>query len=75
LLARHPASDTLALPLQALLYVRAKEVTERAKHYPWTFRTKLQLAAESVRWLTIRLANLDQRPWLAVSPASASQSA
>jgi hypothetical protein len=70
-LARHPAWDTLALPLRALLYVRAKDVTELAKHYPWTFRTKLQLAAELVRWLTVWLAGLDQRLWLAVDGAYA----
>jgi hypothetical protein len=33
-LARHPAWDTLALPLRALLYVRAKDVPKLAKHYP-----------------------------------------
>jgi hypothetical protein len=48
-LARHPAWDTLALPLRALLYVRAKDVPKLVKHYPWTFHTKLQLAAELVR--------------------------
>src|SRR5437660_684235 len=35
-LARQPAWDTLALPLRALLYVRAKDVPKLAKHYPWT---------------------------------------
>src|SRR5437588_658067 len=40
-LARHPAWDTLALPLRALLYVRAKDVPKLAKHYPWTFQSKL----------------------------------
>ena len=32
-LARHPAWDTLALPLRALLYVRAKDVPKLAKRY------------------------------------------
>lgn len=70
-LARHPAWDTLALPLRALLYVRAKDVPPLAKHYPWTFRTKLQLAAELVRWLNVWLANLDNKLWLAVDGAYA----
>jgi hypothetical protein len=70
-LARHPAWDTLALPLRALLYVRAKDVPKLAKHYPWTFRTKLQLAVELVRWLKVWLAGLDNRLWLAVDGAYA----
>src|SRR5882762_10202610 len=43
-LPRHPLWHTLALPLRALLYVRAKHVPKLAKEYPWEFRTKLQLA-------------------------------
>ncbi len=70
-LARHPAWDTLALPLRALLYVRAKDVPKLAKHYPWTFRTKLQLGVELVRWLTAWLAGLEQTLWLAVDGAYA----
>jgi hypothetical protein len=52
---RHPLWDTLSLPLRALLYVRAKDVPALAKVYPWEFRTKLDLAAELVRWLLIWL--------------------
>ncbi len=70
-LARHPLWDTLALPLRTLLYVRAKDVTELAKQYPWTFRTKLHLGVELVRWLTVWLAGLDRRLWLAVDGAYA----
>jgi hypothetical protein len=70
-LARHPAWNTLALPLRALLYVRAKDVPKLAKHYSWTFRTKLQLAAELVRWLKVWLCGLDNRLWLAVDGAYA----
>ena len=46
---RHPLLQTLALPLRALLYVRAKDVPALAKAYPWEFRTKLELAAELAR--------------------------
>jgi hypothetical protein len=70
-LARHPAWDTLALPLRALLYVRARDVPKLSKPYPWTFRTKLQLAVELVRWLTVWLAGLDKKLWLAVDGAYA----
>jgi hypothetical protein len=62
-LARHLAWSTLALPLRALLYVRAKDVPKLAKHYPWTFQTKLQLAAELVRWLKVCLGGLDNKLW------------
>jgi hypothetical protein len=70
-LACHPAWGTLALPLRALLYVRAKDVPKLAKHYPWTFHSKLQLAAELVRWLTVWLAGLGHGVWLAADGAYA----
>jgi hypothetical protein len=70
-LARHPAWDTLALPLRALLYVRAKDVPKLAEHYPWTFRSKLALAAELVRWLTVWLGRTGRALWLAVDGAYA----
>jgi DDE superfamily endonuclease len=70
-LARHPRWHTLALPLRALLYVRAKDVPELAKHYPWDFRTKLELAAELVGWLTAWLGGTGKALWLAVDGAYA----
>jgi len=70
-LAHHPAWGTLALPLHALLYVRAKDVPTLAKHYPWEFRTKLQLAAELVHWLTVWLASVGKAVWLVVDGAYA----
>jgi DDE superfamily endonuclease len=70
-LARHPLWQTLALPQRALLYVRAKDVPELAKAYPWTFRTKLQLAAELVGWLKIWLGGTGKALWLAVDGAYA----
>jgi hypothetical protein len=63
-LTRHPGWDALALPLRALLYVRAKDVPALAKAYPWTFRTKLELAAELVRWLTVWLGRTGKALWL-----------
>ena len=37
-LAHHPLWRILALPLRALLYVRAKDLPALAEEYPWTFR-------------------------------------
>src|SRR5579875_1867897 len=70
-LVRHPAWDTLALPLRALLYVRAKDVPKLAKRYPWTFRTKLELAVELARWLSVWLGGLGQQLRLVVDGAYA----
>jgi hypothetical protein len=54
--AHHPTRGTIALPLHASLYVRAKDVPDLPPHYHWTFRTKLALAAAQLRWL---------KPWVA----------
>jgi hypothetical protein len=70
-LVHHPAWDTLALPLRALLYVRAQDVPKLAKRSPWTFRTKLELAVELVRWLCIWLGGLGKPVRLAVDGAYA----
>jgi hypothetical protein len=70
-LVRHPAWDTLALPLRVLLYVRAKDIAELTKHYPWSFRTKLELAAELARWLHVWLSSLGKELWLVVDGAYA----
>jgi hypothetical protein len=70
-LARHPAWDTLALPLRALLYVRAGDVPKVAKRYPWTFRTKLELAVELVRWLCVWLNSLGKTLHVVVDGAYA----
>ena len=70
-LARHPAWGVLALPLRALLYVRARDVPGLAEHYAWEFRTKLALAVELVRWLVVWLGQADRAVWLAVDGAYA----
>jgi hypothetical protein len=68
---RHPVWHTLAVPLRALLYVRAKDVTTLAKDYPWEFRTKLALAVELVGWATGWLAGAGKSLWLVVDGAYA----
>ena len=65
-MAHHPVWDTLALPLRALLYVRAKDVPTVAKRYPWTFATKLELAVKLVRWLCVWLDGMDKQLHLVV---------
>jgi hypothetical protein len=49
-LAHHPLWGVIGLPLRALLYVRKKDVPRLPKRQRWTFRTKLELAAELVTW-------------------------
>jgi hypothetical protein len=68
-LVRHPLCGMLALPLQALLYIRAVDVAKLNKEYPeyrWTFQTKLQLAVELVRWLLDWLGQTSKPIWLVV---------
>jgi hypothetical protein len=50
-LARHPAWDTLALPLQAQLYVRQADLAKLPPDRRRPFHTKLELAAGQLRWL------------------------
>lgn len=70
-LPAHVAWNTLALPLRALLYVRRKDVAKLAKCYPWSFRTKLELAVDLVRWLCLWLGGLNKELWLVVDGAYA----
>jgi hypothetical protein len=46
----HPLWDALGLPLLARLYVRHKDVPRVPQRHGWSFHTKLELAAELVRW-------------------------
>src|SRR6202000_619157 len=61
-LARHPDWGTIALPVQAQLYIRAADLDQLPadpeklpadRRRP--FRTKLEMAAEQLRWL---------KPWI-----------
>jgi hypothetical protein len=68
-LGKHPFCGVLALPLQAMLYIRAKDVEKLNKEYPeyrWQFRTKLELAVELVLWLLHWLGNTGKAIWLVV---------
>jgi DDE superfamily endonuclease len=70
-LAFHPHFGVLALPLWALLYVRAKDVPKLAEDYPWAFKTKLVLAVELVEWLLVWLCQSGKAVWLVVDGAYA----
>src|SRR5262249_4096202 len=54
-LAQHRDWGTIPLPLQAQLYVRQRDIDALPPDRPRPFRTKLELAAEQLRWL---------KPWV-----------
>jgi hypothetical protein len=54
-LAQHSDWGTIALPVQAQLYIRAADLDKLPPERPRAFRTKLELAAEQLRWL---------KPWV-----------
>jgi hypothetical protein len=68
---RHSLWNTLSWPLRALLYVRRKDVPRLAQEYPWKFRTKLELAAELVRWLAVWLGRTGKALWVVADGAYA----
>jgi hypothetical protein len=49
LVLRHPLWQTIGLPLLGLLYVRAKDIAKIPAKHGWEFRTKLELAVQSLR--------------------------
>jgi hypothetical protein len=49
-LVRHQLWGTISLPLLEKMYVRAKDIGSVPKHYKIRFQTKLQQAAELVKW-------------------------
>lgn len=50
LIVRHPLWHAIGLPLRALLYVKAKDLPKLEDRCNWTFRTKITLAVELIRW-------------------------
>jgi len=54
------------LPLLAKLYVRAKDVPPLALWHDWTFRTKLELAGELLKWATFWPSWVDRPIWVVV---------
>jgi DDE superfamily endonuclease len=72
-IVQHPRWGVIALPLRALLYIRAKDLGKIApwnrKHFP--FRTKLELAAELVVWVVKWLRFLGKPIWVVTDGAYA----
>jgi len=65
-IVRHPQWDTLALPLLADLYIRAKDLPKIAADRRPDFVTKLALAATQIRWAAEQLHGTDQPIWFVV---------
>ena len=65
-LAHHPQCDTLALPLQAQLYIRADDVEKVPAERRPPFRTKLELAVAQLRWLKPWVERRFAQRWVAV---------
>ena len=72
-IVQHPCWGVIGLPLRALLYIRQKDLPKIApwnrKHFP--FRTKLQLAAALVAWVTDWLRFLGKTIWIVADGAYA----
>jgi len=68
---RHPLWQTIGLPLLGLLYVRAKDVAQIPARHGWEFRTKLELAAESLRPFVELAIAAGKAVWVAADGAYA----
>jgi hypothetical protein len=70
-LVRHPHWGAIALPILSSLYIRAKDIGWITAYYGWQFRTKLELAAEQVRWLVKQLGEACPPIWVVTDGAYA----
>jgi hypothetical protein len=71
---RHPLWHAIGLPLRALLYVKAKDLPKLHGRCRWTFRTKLALAAELVKWAVKVAGPLEKPVWVVADGAYAYRS-
>ncbi len=71
LLAAHPSWGVIALPLLARLYVREKDLPGIAPRHRPAFRTKLEMAADLMRWAVTRLGHLGTSVWVVADGAYA----
>ncbi len=71
---RHPQWHAIGLPLRALLYVKAKDLPKLDGRCRWTFRTKLALAAELVKWAEKAARPLEKSLWVVADGAYAYRS-
>jgi hypothetical protein len=65
-LAKHPDWGTRALPLHSQVYIRARDVAKLDADHRVPFRTKLELAAEQLRWLKIWASPRFELLWVVV---------
>jgi hypothetical protein len=70
-LAQHPDWGTIALPLQAQLYIRAAHVDALPPDRRRPFRTKLAMAAEQLGWLSNWVGDRFAERWAVVDGAYA----
>jgi hypothetical protein len=70
-LARHPDWGTIALPLQAQLYIRRVDVEQLPPERSRAFRTKLEMAAEQLGWLKTWVSHRCAERWAVVDGAYA----
>jgi hypothetical protein len=63
---RHDRFGAIGLPLLGRLYVRKKDLPALPAGSGVSFATKLEMAAEQVRWLRRQLPGDGVRPWIAV---------
>jgi hypothetical protein len=63
---RHPQWHTLALPLLADLYIRQNDLPNIAPDHRPVFVTKLQLAAEQIRWAAQQVHSTGKPLWVVV---------
>src|SRR3954452_5704656 len=65
-LAKHKDWGTIALPLQAQLYIRARDLEKLPPDRRRPFHTKLELAAGQLRWLTPWVDSHYEERWAVV---------
>jgi SRSO17 transposase len=65
-LAKHQDWGTLALPLQAQLYLRARDLERLPPDRRRPFQTKLQLAARQLRWLLPWVEGRFEERWVVI---------
>jgi SRSO17 transposase len=64
-LGKHKDWGTIALPFQAQLYIRKVDVEQLPPERPRTFRTKLEMAVEQLRWLKPLVKGCFEELWVA----------
>jgi hypothetical protein len=65
-LARHEDWGTIALPLQAQLYIREADLPELPPERPRAFRTKLEMAVGQLNWIKPWVGNDFEQLWVVV---------